>query len=410
MRPPIPVYLFDDGKGLAPMTDLRAAFDVRTGALTLIGRLAATGELQVIGVFVPDGLAAVTRERHTLSVNPVLGRRELFVAVNARCPMVHGADVARLTKAGTALVHEASGQIIAACINPEQLPALLSGDTSAFTLDKLPDAPLSRPFTRPWHVRSQRDALIRLDLSLLLTTKALGAGASPTGPIQLVHIPPTAKVHSSVIFDTETGPVYLADHATVRPGAILCGPCYVGPHSTVLEHAVIRPNTAIGPYCKVAGELTGVVMQGYSNKGHDGFLGDSWVGEWVNLGAGTTNSNLLNTYGEVISRATPDGPNERTGEQFLGAIIGDHVKTAIGTRIMTGAVIHTGAMLATTAATAGCIAPFAWRTDEGERRYALPKFIATAKAMMSRRGVGPTEAYAARIATLHGLAPEPGKA
>src|SRR6266446_6192053 len=108
MPPPTPIYLFDDGKGLAPMTDLRGAFDVRTGALTLIGRLAAAGELQVIGVFVPDGLAGLTRERHTVSVNPVLGRREPFLAVNARCPMIHAADLARLPQIGTALVHEAS--------------------------------------------------------------------------------------------------------------------------------------------------------------------------------------------------------------------------------------------------------------------------------------------------------------
>jgi len=79
----------------------------------------------------------------------------------------------------------------------------------------------------------------------------------------------------------------------------------------------------------------------------------------VNLGAGTTTSNLLNTYGEIIARAQPDGPNERTGETFLGAVIGDHVKTAICTRIMTGSVLHTGCMIATTAAAAGCVGPFA---------------------------------------------------
>jgi UDP-N-acetylglucosamine diphosphorylase/glucosamine-1-phosphate N-acetyltransferase len=402
------VYLYDDGKGLAPATDLRAAFDVRTGALTLVGRLAAAGEVQVIGAFVPDGLAAVTRERHTISVNPVLGRREPFLAVNARCPMVRGQDVGRLTQPGTALVHEATGEIMAACVNPEMVAALLAEDTSAFRLEKHGDDALSRPFSRPWHIRSHRDALIRSDLSLLLTTKALGAD-SP-GPIQLVHAAPTATVHPSAIFDTEGGPVYLADHAVVRPGAILIGPCYVGPHSTVVERAIIRANTAIGPFCKVAGEISGTIFQGFSNKAHDGFLGDSWVGEWVNLGAGTTNSNLLNTYGEVIARATPGGPNERTGEQFLGAIIGDHVKTAICTRIMTGAVIHTGSMIATTTPAVGCIAPFSWCTDGGTRRYALNKFVETARAMMGRRGVKPSEAYVRRIQSLLEAAHPPASA
>jgi hypothetical protein len=151
----------------------------------------------------------------------------------------------------------------------------------------------------------------------------------------------------------------------------------------------------------VAGEVSGVIFQGYSNKAHDGFLGDSWVGEWVNLGAGTTNSNLLNTYGEVIMRATPESPLERTGEQFMGAIIGDHVKTAICTRIMTGSSIGTGAMIATTAAVTGAVPGFAWCTDEGRRHYSLHKFGQAAKAVMGRRQVVPSKAYADRIAEVH---------
>jgi bifunctional N-acetylglucosamine-1-phosphate-uridyltransferase/glucosamine-1-phosphate-acetyltransferase GlmU-like protein len=168
----------------------------------------------------------------------------------------------------------------------------------------------------------------------------------------------------------------------------------------VLERATIRPNTVIGPYCKVAGEVSGVIFQGFSNKAHDGFLGDSWLGEWVNLGAGTTNSNLLNTYGEVIALGSPGGSYERTGEQFLGAIIGDHVKTAICTRIMTGAVIHTGAMLAQTAAVTGCVGPFAWCTDEGVKQYRPAKFIEVAKAAMARRGVVPSAGYLSTVSEL----------
>ena len=187
-----------------------------------------------------------------------------------------------------------------------------------------------------------------------------------------------------------------------RAGAVIVGPAYVGPHATVMDRAVIRGQTVIGPYCKVAGEVSGTVFQGYSNKAHDGYLGDSWVGEWVNLGAGTTNSNLLNTYGEVVARATPDGPNERTGEQFFGAVIGDHAKTAICTRIMTGAVIHTGAMIATTAAASGCIGRFAWCTDEGVRAYRMGKFVEVARAMMGRRGVTPSGGYVGRLEELAG--------
>lgn len=402
-----PIYLFDDGRALlTPLTDLRPMFDVRTGALTLIGRLAAAGELQVIGVFVPDTLAALTRERHTVSVNPVLDRRQGFIAVNARCPMVRAADIERLGQPGSALVHGSSGEIIAAHLTPDLLPAVLAGDTAPFRLEKSREDPLLDPFTRPWHIRARRDALIRLDLAFLFTAMAQAdthaAGSS-------THVAATAKVHSGVVFDTDGGPVYLADHAVVRPGAVLCGPCYIGPHSTVMDRAVIRGSTSIGPHCKVAGEISGTIFQSFSNKAHDGFLGDSWIGEWVNLGAGTTNSNLLNTYAEVIARVTPDATNEYTGQQFLGATIGDHVKTAICTRIMTGCIIHTGSMIATTAAATGCIPPFAWCTDDGVRQFRLAKFLDVVRAMMARRTLTPTAAYLQRISELHAALTPPAE-
>jgi UDP-N-acetylglucosamine diphosphorylase/glucosamine-1-phosphate N-acetyltransferase len=205
-----------------------------------------------------------------------------------------------------------------------------------------------------------------------------------------------------VVLDSEQGPIHIAEHATVRPGAILIGPCYVGPHATVLERATIRGGTAIGPWCKVNGEVSGTIFQGFANKAHDGYLGDAYVGEWVNLGAGTTVSNLLNTYGEVITKATPGSPNERTGESFLGPVIGDHVKTAICTRIMTGAVLHTGSMFATTAAVCGCVPGFTWATDEGQRSYRLDKFLEVARSAMSRRKVEASEAYVAALTALHG--------
>ncbi|MEL7484590.1 MAG: glucose-1-phosphate thymidylyltransferase, partial [Planctomycetota bacterium] len=153
--------------------------------------------------------------------------------------------------------------------------------------------------------------------------------------------------------------------------------------------------------CKIAGEVGGTIFQGFSNKAHEGHLGDSWVGEWVNFGAGTNNSNLLNTYGEVLARATVGGPSERTGQTFIGAIIGDHVKFAISTRIMTGSVIHTGAMWASGAPVSEVIGPFTWATDRGETAFRLSRFLETAKTVMDRRGMEPGDEYLARLSVLH---------
>ena len=221
-----------------------------------------------------------------------------------------------------------------------------------------------------------------------------------------VLLDPDATVYPGATLDVEAGPIAIAGGAVLRPGAVVGSPTAIGPHCIVREHAVVRGNSAFGPHCKVGGEAAGVIFQGYTNKVHEGYIGDSWLGEWTNLGAGTTNSNLLNTYSEIVSQATPGGQRERTGETFLGAMIGDHVKTAIGTRIMTGAVIGTGSMWAAGHAITGCLEPFAWVTDAGHRQYRLEKFVEVMRAVMARRDVEPSDAYVARLAGLHGESSE----
>lgn len=387
--------LFDDGRGtLAPLTDLRAAFDVRTGSLTTLERLRARTGHSPASLFVPARLADITRERHPgLPINRIEGAPGSVLLLSARCPLPPAA--ADTLPLNTRLTDEA-GEVIALHAPAADAFAWLEAGCDPSRAPGAAAEPLAglRLLSRPWHVRSLRDACLAADLAVLCTRPLR---EPPPGVLAIgdgnLTVHPTAVVYPGVTIDLEHGPVFIGPHAVVRPGAILIGPCAIGEHATVLERATIRQNTAVGPWCKVNGEIGGVLFQGYSNKAHDGYLGDSFVGEWVNLGAGTTNSNLLNTYGEVITRATPDGKHERTGETFLGAIIGDHVKTAICTRIMTGSVLHTGGMFATTAAVSGCVAPFTWATDAGQRPYRFEKFIEVARAAMSRRKITPSEAY-----------------
>lgn len=399
----MPRYLvFDDGLGsLAPLTDLRASFDIRTGALTTLERIAAEhgpdGALAV-----PEPLAAITRERHAMPVNAALSGDEPVLVLNGRAPMVVE-PAAHLTP-GTVLVEPGTEHVIAALVPASRVAGLLQHGAGPKTRAGVQAVPLEgrHLLSRPWHVRTLRDRALAHDLARLSS-----GPASPRPPGTVVfgthalRIDGAARVLPGVTFDLELGPIVVAAHAVVRPGAVLVGPCFVGEHSTIADRAVIRGNTAVGPWCKVGGEVAGTIFQGFSNKAHEGYLGDSWVGEWVNLGAGTNNSNLLNTYGQVKATAVPGGPEEPTGETFLGAIIGDHVKAAIGTRIMTGAVIHTGAMLATSGFTSGCVPPFAWRTDAGESAWRLDKFMDTARAMMGRRQTEVSTAYSDRIRELH---------
>lgn len=170
------------------------------------------------------------------------------------------------------------------------------------------------------------------------------------------------------------------------------GPCYVGPHTVVQPQTYLRPQTVIGSWCKVAGEITASVVGHYTNKAHYGYLGNSVVGEWVNLGAGTTVSNLKNTYGEVRMQLGADDAPEPTGRQFLGPVIGDLVRTAIGSRLLTGSCIGTGSMLAVSAFSPKFVPAGRFVTDAGDEPADVEKFVATYRLMRARRGLAPDEA------------------
>jgi UDP-N-acetylglucosamine diphosphorylase / glucose-1-phosphate thymidylyltransferase / UDP-N-acetylgalactosamine diphosphorylase / glucosamine-1-phosphate N-acetyltransferase / galactosamine-1-phosphate N-acetyltransferase len=405
----LPVYLFDDNAPLLePLTGLRASFEVRLGPFSLLeylmeDRIRPEG-LLLWGLFVPPHLQPLLRERTGLLVNELRsgGTDTAVLLLNGRCATPDWPRL-RAMRPGTMIIEAETEAVVAACVPETIAPRVLRGDRNGFHLEATEKRSL---VSRPWHARTFRDAAIEAGLEACVRSGLYARVREAGGATMIgaVWAAPDAKVLPGAILDAAGGPIVLAERATVRPGAIIIGPAFVGRSATVLERGTLRAHTAIGPWCKVNGEVAGVVFQGYSNKAHDGFLGDSWVGEWVNLGAGTTNSNLLNTYGEVVARAATGEGNERTGEQFLGAIIGDHVKTAICTRIMTGAVIHTGSMLAASAPATGCIPPFAWITDDARRTYRLSKFLEVMRAAMARRGVSPSDAYLARVQQLHALA------
>jgi len=204
-----------------------------------------------------------------------------------------------------------------------------------------------------------------------------------------------ATVEPGVVFDTRHGVVVLEDGVQVRSGTRLEGPLYAGA-GTLLLGGQIR-HSAIGPQCRIHGEVSASVFLGYANKSHDGFLGHSVVGHWVNLGAGTITSNLKNTYGEV--RLDLPGGRIATGRTNLGTLFGDHAKTAIGTLLPTGCVVGAGASVFGGGAVPKHVAPLTW--GEGEARLDADGLVTIASRVMPRRGVEFTPSREASLRALH---------
>lgn len=201
-----------------------------------------------------------------------------------------------------------------------------------------------------------------------------------------------AIVHMTVAIDEEDGPVLIDSGALIEPHVYLRGPVVIGAGSVVKSGSRIS-NSVIGPACRVSGELNTCIIQGFSNKSHEGFLGHSYLGEWVNLGAGTTTSNLKNTYGPV-SVVMPWG-TENTELTFLGLMMGDHTKTAIGTRFSTGTVCGVGCSIVTNTFAPKSIASFTWLTADDQSKFEIDKMVSIASTAMARRSetLGPqTEA------------------
>ncbi len=198
-----------------------------------------------------------------------------------------------------------------------------------------------------------------------------------------VHVGQGATLAPGVVLDASKGPVVIAGHARVGANSVLVGPCYVGPHTVVRPLTLIRPGTSIGAMCNVGGEISNSVMLSNSNKAHDGYLGDSYLGKWVNLGAGTTTSNLKNTYGEVTLDVC--GRRVPTGRVKLGALIGDHVKTAVLTRFSAGSYVGFCSMLAGAVPPPRFVPTYTFTTERGAEPYRLDKAIEVTRRIYTRR-------------------------
>ena len=245
-----------------------------------------------------------------------------------------------------------------------------------------------------WDIFKHNAAAIARDFAWLTEDKksqTLEAGVHVIGDPDLVFIEEGAKVYLASL-NTTDGPIYIGKDAEIMEACAIRGPFALCEHSTIKMGAKIYGGTTVGPHCKVGGEVSNSVLFAYSNKGHEGFLGNSVLGEWCNIGADSNNSNLKNNYAPVRLWDYSTEGFAKTGLQFCGLMMGDHSKCGINTMFNTGTVVGVSANIYGGGFPRNFIPSYSWGGSSGVVTYKTNKAFETAKAMMGRRKVEFTEA------------------
>ena len=238
-----------------------------------------------------------------------------------------------------------------------------------------------------WDIFSKNGEALKADFDLLTKgrkSQVISKSNTIVGKRNLVFLEKGAKAEAA-IFNTNSGPIYIGKNAEVMEGSVVRGPFALCDDSTLKLACKVYGPTTIGPHSNVGGEVNNSVIFGFSNKEHDGFLGNSVIGEWCNLGADTTNSNLKNNYGEVKIFSYESNGTKNTGLQFCGLIMGDHSKCGINTMFNTGTVVGVGANIFGGGFPPTHIPSFVWGGAEGFDTYRLEKLFETANRVYARR-------------------------
>jgi UDP-N-acetylglucosamine diphosphorylase/glucosamine-1-phosphate N-acetyltransferase len=390
----IVVYEDSGFANLLPLVYWRGVFDLRLGFDTLLQKARRAWPAAAFQLFVRDCLADVASETHGLPVNTAVQGEALFV--NGRLLVGRAFEVPVNT------VLEIDDQVAAVHLDAQRAGQMsaevfLDGNRLSAALQGLPRQQAQgadlKLLNYPWNFVHANPA------ELIRQFKAQFGKGGIEGHVyqgvyllnrEAIHIGPSAKILPCVVLDAEEGPIYIGTNVKISPHVSVKGPCYIGDDTLIQPGAVVREGTSIGPVCKVGGEVEGSIMHSYSNKQHEGFLGHSYLGQWINIGADAVNSDLKNTYGKV--RVPINGVEVDTGETFVGLTIGDHSKCGINSSFATGTVIGFSANVFMSAHIPKFVPSFAWYTDKSRERYDAQRGLDVAKKVMARRKVEMTAA------------------
>lgn len=393
------IIIFEDSKvsNFYPLTLLRPLFDLRCGMYSMRDRFVGRYPHSKFYFLSREYIAKSLKQKGWLSFNDTIPMPEVALFVNSRLLLKREDEI---PCSGKDESFWSDGELAAFCLTRKTIPRFLE------TMDKMPfdwKKTALKELTKstkldlkivsyPWEMVQHNAAMLEDDFSPSKAGKILGRwdkAAVLYGPKKNIFVGEGSTVEAGVVIDGRGGPVHVGRNVVIHGPTRLEGPCYIGSYS-VIDGARIRSGTSIGRVCRIGGEVEESIFHGYVNKHHDGFIGHSYVGEWVNFGAMTTNSDLKNTYGNVETFAQDSKGVYKpidTGMMKFGATIGDHSKFGIGSLINTGAVIGICSNIFGGGMAPKLVPSFSWGSGEPLMEYKLDKAVDTARTVMSRRKV-----------------------
>jgi len=386
------IGIFEDSgyENLQPLTYLRPTFDLRCGMYLLREKLERYFKDKKIIYFMRNILKDFFREKNP-GANINTFNTEDILLLNGRA-LFQETFLEQLKRTNQVKLFLKNNEVVAAFITKEHLSKLEyhADGTLDFSAFKVTED-VTQNVTLPkysWDFIHENPGQITTDYNTTLNGKTPPSKERPG--VFLLHpnqicISDTAQVDPGVVINAEDGPVYIDENAHIFPQATIIGPAYIGKKSLVKIGAKIYEGTSIGEVCKVGGEVEESIIHSYSNKQHDGFLGHAYLGQWVNLGADTNNSDLKNNYGPV--RAYINGKEVDSGSTFVGLTLGDHSKTGINTMFNTGTVAGIMCNLYGANFLPKWIPSFSWGGSEGLVEYNLEKALEVAIKVMERRKI-----------------------
>ncbi len=382
------ICIFEDrlAHRFAPLTLTRPIYGLRCGLTTLQEKIIRGFPLSSVSLHCRAYLQPLVEEQNPdLTVNSA-GEDECLFLNGRLMPDAHFLDNLDLS---SARLYVSGGEVVAAHLLGENIARVAFQDHLNFdalrpSVDVCEiEAPLVDYL---WDLVDRNAEEIRTDFDFLNRAGEIDGEIHSAAVLlnqRQICVGGGTKIGPGAVLDADSGPIHLGSNVHVMPNAVVEGPAFIGNQSVVKVGARIYSGTSIGDVCKVGGEVEASIIHGYSNKQHDGYLGHAYLGEWVNLGAGTNNSDLKNTYGSV--KVPLDGETIDSGKTFVGAFVGDHAKLGINTMLNAGATVGVMAVVFGAGFPQKEFPSFGWGCPT-VAEHGLAAAIASANKMMARRG------------------------